>query len=93
MAPPLSFALTDLWFEPCDGASRLMAAVNLPVRLRSFDIELAGVTVRFRHVADIKGRRVFAASEREPAEDKDEGDGETLIRLAGPFSRSASDVA
>ncbi len=91
--PNLTVPLADLWFEPTDGESRLMAAINPPVRTTEFQAEVMGGAMTFRHVADIKGRRVFAASEWHPADDPDRASSGPSWRLSGPFQRGPQDVA
>jgi hypothetical protein len=89
----LTVPLADLWFEPVDGASRLMAAISLPLQTTAFGIELAGGSLAFRHVADIKGRRVFAASEWHPADDPGLASRGPSWLLSGPFQRGPQNVA
>jgi hypothetical protein len=86
----LRLPLSDMWFEPGIGGSRLMVAALLgPEGETAFQVNLMGGSITFRSVADIKGLRVFAASEWHAADDpEDPSQGPSWI-LAGPFQGGA----
>jgi|SRR5579862_5291148 len=89
----LTIPLCDAWFELGTDGDRLLVAVDRPGLMIDFRIDLVGGTLVFRHLTDIKGRRVFEASAWHPADDPDLSSRAQLSRIAGPFLRGQRDVA
>lgn len=87
--------LTDAWFEPGAGGARLMIALDHSDGAQEVWARIAGTPhalVLFRHVADIKGRRVFAATEWHRADDPARSAQDPSRQLAGPFRKGPTDV-
>jgi hypothetical protein len=90
----LTVPLSDAWFERgADRIDRLLVAIDRPGAIGEFRINLSGGSLTFRHLGDIKGRRVFEASAWHPADDPDLSSRGQLLRLEGPFQRGPRDVA
>ena len=84
-----AYPITDVWFQSSNEGCRLMMATDEPGVEAEIDVQMAGgVTMRLRHVTNIKGRRVFEATEWRPA------DGAyPSPQLNGPFRAGPEDVA
>jgi hypothetical protein len=89
----MTIPLCDAWFEYGTGGNRLLVATDRPGAPLELRIDLAGASFLFRHVSDIKGRRVYEASEWRPADDPNLLSRGPSSRLEGPFQRGPRDVA
>lgn len=84
--------LSDAWFEPGDGCRLMIATTQhgLPLELA---VRMAdGNALAFRHVAYIKGRRVYEATWRCPESASDPAARDRLPQLSGPFREGPRDV-
>ena len=88
---------TDAWFETDGRGTRLLVAVGPDVEppgAGEFRMRLAGGGfLHFRHVADLKARRVFEAMQWRPEDDRGPPSEVPTHQLAGPFRRGSADVA
>jgi hypothetical protein len=91
--PCLTVSLADIWFESDGGTAQLMVAIDLPLKTMRFRADVAGVTLLFSHFADIKGRRLFAASAPRLGDDPGQSEQGPLWRLSGPFQRGPQGVS
>jgi hypothetical protein len=85
----------DVWFEPSEHGAQLMIAVAAPAPHGPppwVVIDDIG-WVFLRHVADIKGQRVYAASREDPTGSSAPPEPETSWLLQGPFGRGSPDGA
>lgn len=94
-----SYPVHDIWFErrPA-GSHRLLLAFAAPqppgLPAHEFEVELGDdALLRFRFIAEIKGRRVFEASGLRRAEHLGRDAPGQLPRLAGPFREWSPDAA
>ena len=77
--------LTDAWFDIIAGSSRLRIATAEP-GITEFWAQLdPGMPpIRFAHVADIKGRRVFEAMAAGPADGQGPTSPNPMLLISGP---------
>lgn len=88
---PITIELLDAWFEQTDYGCTLMVAA--PCEWPEFHVNMPGASITFRHVANVKGRRLFAASALHPVGGSDQSSPSPLSLLSGPFRRGSRDVA
>jgi hypothetical protein len=97
-----SATVLDVWFEPGTPVpplappldeQRLLVTLQHALGIAEFHTCFLGGVVVFRMVADIKGRRVFAASEWHPADDPTLSLPGPLLLISGPLRREPQDAA
>jgi hypothetical protein len=80
----------DVWFDPAGSSSRLMAATTTPETPKEFLVQIAeGTVLHFRHIADIKGQRLFEATQQYSEHVGDQSLPVPMLYLSGPFRRVA----
>lgn len=76
--------LCDAWFDIVGGACRLRCSTTGVVE-GDFRVQISeGVFLLFRHIADIKGQRIFEATGQPWVSDKDNSLPSPLLHLSGP---------
>jgi hypothetical protein len=93
---PELFRLTDCWFDLTARVSRLRIATDTPGLPLEFVCPvsfLGGQPLRFVHVADIKGRRVYEASVQRPEGDEVRSEQDPSLLIEGPLRGGSRDVS
>jgi hypothetical protein len=86
--------LTDAWFEARASGVRLLIATDRAHGLDRFEVKLVcGGLLGFRAVGDIKGRRVFEATQCRPECDPAPFEPVPVWPLSGPFRTGPQDVS
>lgn len=93
MARILFLPLTDAWFEILGGECRLRVATDRPNSRLSFTCRIGSALIDFTHVADIKNRRVYEATQWRQADSEAPLPQAELLQLQGPFRGGPQDVS
>ena len=80
--------ITEAWFDDSGDAPRLIAATRSLGIESEFWAEIApGAFVLFRHLADLKGQRLFEATSQRWEGGQSQSSPSPLLQLSGPFRR------
>lgn len=80
--------LCDAWLEPSKEASRLIIATTEQSVPIEFSVKITDdLILRFRHVSDIKGQRLFEATSQSREFGEDPSELGPLLLLRGPFQK------
>jgi hypothetical protein len=93
---PQLLDLTDCWFDWTGRVSRLRIATDqtgLPLEFVCPVSFLGGQPLRFVHVADIKGRRIYEASEPRPEDGEARSEQVPSSLIEGPLREGSRDVS
>jgi hypothetical protein len=78
----------DVWFDLSTGTTRLLAAIPADSLFDTFIVEMDGESrLRFRHLADIKGQRIFEAFPQRLGCAEGPSELGPILRLEGPYRR------